>query len=224
VHGYGGDQGEMLPLADSLARAGFGVLTYDSRGSGRSAGSITFGARETEDLIHAVDYLTRRRDVDPYAIGALGFSMGGATTLMAGARDPRIKAVVADSAWATADGWLRPQARDGLLHPYRSFSPLSLRLVELRTGIRFDRLKPVDVISHIGPRPVLLIHGDADTAVPPAEGDRNFAAAVEPKELWRIPGGKHGDTIDLAVSGYSERVVSFFYGSLASRGASDKQR
>jgi len=88
-HGYGGTQDELLPVVDFLARAGFSVLTYDLRGCGRSSGSGTFGALETEDLISAIDFLVARPDVDSSRVGALGFSMGAATTVMAAARDLR---------------------------------------------------------------------------------------------------------------------------------------
>src|SRR5215207_5167539 len=41
-HGYGGSRDELLPVADALHEAGFGVVTYDLRGSGRSGGGVTF--------------------------------------------------------------------------------------------------------------------------------------------------------------------------------------
>lgn len=210
VHGYGGNQDEMLPVADALVGSDFNVFTYDTRGCGRSGGDVTFGALETDDVISVIDYLEARPDVDRARIGALGFSMGAASTVMAAARDPRIKAVVDDSGWASAYGWLRPEARDVLLRPHAPFSPLSLKFVEFRTGIHLNALRPVDVIARINPRPILLIHGGSDTAVPPTEGDRNFAAAGPPKQLWLIPDAKHGDTIQLVVADYADRVVGFF--------------
>lgn len=217
VDGYGGNQDEMLPLADALGKADFSVFTYDTRGCGRSGGSVTFGASETENLVSAVDYLVARPDVNSGRIGALGFSMGAATTVMAAARDARIKAVVDDSGWANAYGWLRPRARDIVLRPNAPFSPLSLRFVELRTGARLALLRPVDVIARISPRPILIIHGDSDATVPPAEGDRNFAAAMEPKALWRIPGAEHDDTVGLVDIGYADRVVTFFGQALVAK-------
>src|ERR1035441_4878208 len=97
-HGYGDNQAQMLPYAEFLHRAGYSVFTYDMRNRGRSGGeAVTLGALEYLDLISAVAYLTTRADVDPDRIGALGLSLGGSTTLLAAASDPRIKAVVDDS-------------------------------------------------------------------------------------------------------------------------------
>jgi dipeptidyl aminopeptidase/acylaminoacyl peptidase len=209
-HGYGGNQDELLPAANALHEAGFSVLTYDLRGTGRSGGEVTFGDRERADLRSVIDYATRRPDVDPERIGAFGFSMGGATTLMEAADDPRVKAVVADSAWSDVKHWLKPSLSGFVKHPTDHFSPLSLAFVRLRTGTDFGSLKPERVIAKLSPRPLLLIHGDADDIVPFGDAERNLRAAGEPKELWRIPGAAHGDTVRADGPLASQRVVAFF--------------
>ena len=210
LHGYGGNQDEMLPVADALHEAGYSVFTYDQRGSGDSTGEVTFGAREQDDLISAVDYLVSRSDVDGEQLGALGFSMGGATTLLTAAREPRLKAVVADSAWSDVRHWLRPSVGDSFLHPRDRFTALSLKLAELRTGIDLDDLRPAEVIDRISPRPILLVHGGGDTVIPAAEAKRNFAAAREPKKLVLVPGAGHGETIAPGEPSTQSDVLEFF--------------
>jgi uncharacterized protein len=213
THGYGGTQDEMLPVADALHRKGYTVFTYDTRGCGRSSGEITFGAREQDDLISVIDYLASRPDVDTERIGALGFSMGGATTLLAAARDPRIKAVVADSAWKTAKSWLRPSLSAVFLHPRDHFSALSLAFAEHRTGVDLDDLRPVDAMRSLSRRPVLLIHGSADDVVLPADAVA-LAEADAGAELWRIEGAGHGATVAPGGAATSDRVTDFFDGAL----------
>jgi dipeptidyl aminopeptidase/acylaminoacyl peptidase len=203
THGYGGGQDEMLPVADALHRTGFTVFTYNLRGD------VTFGAKEQDDLISVVDYLTRRDDVDADQIGALGFSMGAATTIMAAAREPRIKAVVADSAWRTAKSWLRPS-----WNPRDHFSRFSLKLAEWRAGVDLDKLRPVDSMRSLAGRPVLLIHGSEDDVVFPADSDALVAAAPG-AELWRVPGAKHGETLAPGGPATGERVTSFFERALS---------
>jgi uncharacterized protein len=209
THGYGGNQDEMLPVAAALHRRGFTVFTYDTRGAGRSSGEITFGGREQDDLISVVDYLASRPDVDSEHIGALGFSMGGATTLLAAGRDPRIKAVVADSAWKTAKSWLRPSVKAVFVHPRDHFSALSLAFAELRSGVDLDDLRPVDAMRSLSGRPVLLIHGTADDVVLLADADA-LAAANANTEVWRIEGATHGATVAPGGATTSERVPEFF--------------
>lgn len=209
-HGYGGCQDEMLPVASGLVEAGFSVFTYDLRGCGLSGGAVTFGAFERDDLVSVIGYLSSRRDVNPGRIGALGFSMGASITVLAAAVDNRIKAVVADSGWSDVYRWLRPSLVRAFLHPRAPFSTLSLKLVELRTGVRLQRLRPRDVIGGLSPRPILIIHGTADDVVRPTESDRNFAAAREPKEFWRIVGAAHQETIRPGGATCGQRVAVFF--------------
>lgn len=213
LHGFGGSQDEMLPVAQALNVAGYSVFTYDQRGCGASNGDLTFGAKEQDDLIAVVDYLAAREDVDPEQLGAFGFSMGAATLLMTAAREPRLKAIVADSAWATARSWLEPSLRSVFLRPRDRFSSLSLKLAQSRTHISIDALRPVASIGSISPRPVLLIHGSADTVVRPADAEQNFFAARNPKRLFRVPGAGHGATIapDSVIVG---RVCAFLEAAL----------
>jgi uncharacterized protein len=75
-------------------------------------------------------------------------------------------------------------------------------------------VRPVAVIGKISPRPIFIIHGLADTLVPPDNSKRNFAAAGEPKEIWWVPGAEHVRSIDVAPAEYKSRVVQFFTQSL----------
>jgi uncharacterized protein len=210
THGYGGNQDEMLPVARALHAAGFNVFTYDLRGCGRSGGAVTLGALEQDDLRSVVDAVAGRPDVDPERIGALGFSMGAATTVLEAADNPRIKAVVDDSGWADVRHWVRPRLSDLLMQPTRHFSPVSLKLLELRAGVRLRRLRPVDVIGRLSPRPILMIHGSADEVVPPSDGELMLAAAGQPRELWSIERAAHGDTVQPGGATTSPRVTAFF--------------
>jgi fermentation-respiration switch protein FrsA (DUF1100 family) len=206
-HGYGGNQDEMLPVVDALQKSGLSVFTYDMRGSGRSGGEITFGTLEQKDLRSVIDHVSELPEVDPAKIGALGFSMGAATTVLTAADDQRIKAVVDDSGWADVRNWLRPKL---VTSPRNRFGSLSLALVEARTATELDSLKPERVIGRLSPRPVLLVHGEADEVVPFSDGERNFEAAREPKEFLRVPSAAHGDTLQPGGATSSSRIVAFF--------------
>lgn len=209
THGYGGTHAELRPVSDALWAAGFSVFAYDLRGCGASTGAITFGAREQDDLIAVVDELARRPDVDPRRIGAYGFSMGGGTTLLAAARDRRISAVAADSAWSDVKHWLRPTVRS-LLHPRDPLSLLALKRAERRYGFDLGSLRPARSISTIAPRPLLLMHGTDDDVVPAADAYENASNAGPEAELWIVEGGRHGDSLAPGGAASSERLVEFF--------------
>ncbi|MGW8985669.1 alpha/beta fold hydrolase [Streptomyces parvus] len=101
AHGFGGTKDDEQDRAQRLTRAGYAVLTYTARGFGRSGGRIALNASDGEvaDVGRLVDWLAQRPEVrkeaagDP-VLGMAGGSYGGAVTLLAAARDPRIDALV----------------------------------------------------------------------------------------------------------------------------------
>jgi fermentation-respiration switch protein FrsA (DUF1100 family) len=57
--------------------------------------------------------------------------------------------------------------------------------------------------------PLLLIHGDADTTVPPADGRRLVALAGPSAEHWTVPGAGHGGAHRAAPVEWDDRVSAF---------------
>ncbi|HVB65358.1 MAG TPA: alpha/beta hydrolase [Nitrolancea sp.] len=214
-HGYGDNQDQMIAWADFLNRAGISVFTYDMRGRGQSGGAaVTLGAREQTDLVSVVDYLVTRSDVDPDKIGALGVSLGGSVTILAAAQDTRIKAVVNDSGFSDASNVVSTSFQKFVNIPAFPFAPVTVRIAEWRTGADMNDVRPVAVIGKISPRPIFIIHGLADTLVPPSNSERNLAAAGEPKSDWWVPGAEHVRSMEIAPAEYDRRVVQFFTQSL----------
>jgi fermentation-respiration switch protein FrsA (DUF1100 family) len=214
-HGYGDNQEQMLPWANFLHQAGYSIFTYDMRNRGASGGdAITVGALEQEDLLSVIDYVAARPDIDPNKIGAMGVSLGGVTTILAAARDQRIKAVVDDCGFTDITSVLET-AFDYFLHlPPYPFAPISVKIAELRTGQQISKVRAVDVVGQISPRPIFIIHGLDDPAVPPSHSERMYAAAGQPKQVWFVPGAKHNGSRQVAGAEYEQRVVAFFRQSL----------
>jgi fermentation-respiration switch protein FrsA (DUF1100 family) len=55
----------------------------------------------------------------------------------------------------------------------------------------FETISPIKWIDKISPRPLLLVHGDADELIPLEHAYRLYQKAKQPKELKVIPGAKH---------------------------------
>ena len=214
-HGYGDNQVQMLPYADFLHRAGFTVFTYDMRNRGQSGGdAVTIGARESSDLVSAVDYLASRPDVDAHDIGAFGLSLGGSVTILAAARDARIKAVVDDSGFSDAVSEIGNSFEHFIHLPAFPFARISVAIAELRAGVNVTGIRPIDAVGKIGPRPLFLIHCAGDTIVPPGHSRMLFAAAAEPKQLWLLPSGGHIAARTQDPAEYARRVTAFFAAAL----------
>jgi fermentation-respiration switch protein FrsA (DUF1100 family) len=205
----------MLPYAEFLHSAGFTVFTYDMRNRGRSGGeAVTLGALEPLDLISAVDYLITRGDLDHDKIGALGVSLGGSTTILPAADDLRIKAVVDDSGFSDAPGVIASSFEHFIGLPAFPFAPVTVAISEFRAGVDLQRVRPVDAVWRISPRPLFVIHCMGDTFVPPTHSERIFAAAKAPKQIWWIPIGGHMDGHVVARAEYERRVIDFFDSAL----------
>ena len=160
------------------------------------------------DLIAVLDAVAGRLGEIP--IGLLGYSMGGAVSLCVAADEPRVAAVCADSAFADPVDLLLERTGRRLLVPAGLVVTPALALLERRTGARLGDLRPVSAVRRIAPRPLLIIHGDADASVPVEHARRLFAAAGEPRHLWTLPGVGHVGAYFADRSVYVERVAGFF--------------
>lgn len=100
VNSWGLNEYEYLTAAGRLAEQGYIVLSYSSRGWGKSGGLInTAGPKDMADFSAVVDWLITNTPVDPAAIGAAGISYGAGLSLLGAAHDPRVRAVAAMSGW-----------------------------------------------------------------------------------------------------------------------------
>lgn len=212
LHGYKGSKASMLEYAPFLHRAGYPLLLLDLRNHGYSGGSVTtFGLREWRDASAAAEFLESRNFS---RIGVLGISMGASTAVYAAASDPRLDAVVSDVGFFS----LRESAGDAFRAivglPDVAFLPMVSLFGEWLGGAPLDHIAPGRRIGNISPRPVLVIHTDADRVVGSAAGHRLFGAAGEPKELWAVPDAEHGRVHDRYADAYEARVLAFFNRSL----------
>jgi fermentation-respiration switch protein FrsA (DUF1100 family) len=207
--GYGRSKSDLLGVGTRLWKSGFNVLMFDFRDQGESDQAIsTIGHFETDDLESAIDYTLWR--VPGAEIGAMGYSMGAATTIIAAARREEIRAVVADSSFADLRKVLRMAFRQLTHLPPSPSMELAEILILMRAGYRISSVRPVDHVGKIAPRPILIIHGDCDIVAPVGDAYALYEAAGKPKELWITEGTGHCGTYFLDREAYVRRVIEFF--------------
>ena len=193
VHGRNGNRADptigLVPLARDLVARGYNVLAFDLRGHGESAaGRLAFGHYERHDLLGAVDHLIARGRPGRW-VGAVGFSLGASTALLAAADDPRLAAVVADGSFAALRDVLE-QHLPTHSHLPPAFTPLMLLLAKWLLGLDVDAVVPERAVPGIAPRPLLIVHGGEDDTVPVAHA-RRLAAANPHATLWLVAGANH---------------------------------
>jgi hypothetical protein len=206
LHGLGGANHDMLLHAEFLAGAGFGVFMIDLRAHGSSDGDTsTYGLREADDVVGAVDYLLTRLDVNGQKIGALGISLGAQAALRGALKTEHLRALVLEglNPSGLSDHGGRPQSLVRWLNYPTNW--LYYKFYSFMAGGKDTGV--LEVIGNISPRPILLV----------ASGEKDiyfnrlfFQAANEPRELWELPTGEHGAAILQDSHTYIQRVVDFF--------------
>jgi dipeptidyl aminopeptidase/acylaminoacyl peptidase len=186
-------------LAGALADAGFAVVRFDRRGTGQSGGRIERATLDTYagDAVHVVTWLRRRKDIDADRLAVLGYGEGGPVALLAAAREKRLKAIVlAGSPGRTGrEVVLQQQEQELAVLPLTSAeraerAALQRRIIDALTmggswegvpaDIRADAdtpwfrswlaFDPALVMKRVN-APILILHGAADTRIPPAHAD-----------------------------------------------------
>jgi len=210
-HGVDGNRISMLPVAHMLHQHGYAALLFDFRARGQSGGTrCTLGYREVDDLLAAVQAVRARPDAKKLPMGVLGESMGGAVALIGTARCPDIRAVVAESPFASLDHAVANHFHSiiGIGGP---FLGVPTRWIgEKLIGAHCEDIAPVHEIDRIAPRPVFLIQDEADTLCPKEETKELMAAAKKPKSLWTVRYAVHVNAKWVESGEYERRVTTFF--------------
>lgn len=227
LHGYTGSIApDLVEYAPYLRRTA-GVLGLDFRGHGASdQGPTTFGLLEVEDVAGALAWLGERGVT---RVAMMGTSMGGITALAAvavlgdgmlpgadvdptaplhvdPAPRPRIVGVIADSVAPELEIPVasRIPGPAGRFVAARLFDAATRRL-----GADPRATEPARVIGLVESLPLLLIHGEADTTVPIADGRRLAALAGPSVEHWVVPGAGHSSAHAVARGDYERSTTDF---------------
>jgi dipeptidyl aminopeptidase/acylaminoacyl peptidase len=220
LHGYGGRRDRMLPIAKFLHKAGYGVSLMDLRSHGEAeAGVVTFGIRESQSVLPYLDDMAARPEHRDRKIGMLGCSLGAVTALKVASMDPRVAAVIADSAFDSLIGqsrWALEERLPGVVVPY-------FWVFTVLTGCLVTRTPPWawevgDWVERVAPRPMLFMHGVADARIPVACTQRLIARAGPSAESWLLDGAGHLDAMYEHASEYEARVTRFFAKHLGPQG------
>ena len=204
--------GRTAELMARLHQRGFAVLAIDLRGHGQSSsGRLSFGYNEHRDILGAVDWL-RAQGYPPGSIGVLGVSLGGASTILAAAREPAIGAAVSDCSYADVAPIVRSNFVRATKLPTFILAPARL-FTRLFEGYDLLAVRPVDDVAKIAPRPLLIIHGEADQLIP-IEHAYALHAAYPKSELWTLPGIRHAAAFVRGPDAYVDHVAAFFAKSL----------
>lgn len=208
LHGHGTSYDFDVYRAPALHEAGFNVLLFDFRAHGRSDGKrMTFGYEERRDVQGAIEFLHRR---GMKHIGLLGFSYGGIISMIFAADNPGVEAVISDGGPARMRTAIASRGVE-MGYPRWLTRPLAWLIIGMtciRLGVNLFQYEAICWVGKISPRPIFFIHGDHDQYLP--DFDELYAAAKQPKELWRLPDAGHTTASQLYPEEHTRRVIEFF--------------
>lgn len=189
----------------------FNLFMLDFRACGESGGDQgTLGAYELHDAQAAMAWL----DQHGANVGVVGESLGGAVAIALAAKDPRVKAVVSDCAFDTAEDAIKPRVANRGYPFAGAMTQAILFGVKFRTGAWLPDADPLTQVARIAPRPLFLIHGKQDDETPWEDSQRLFDAAAQPKKVW-YTAARHGES--WREPGYAGEVGKFLTAALTSK-------
>ena len=209
IHGHGADRHEGMRWFKAVHQAGFNILALDLRNSGQNMRSFSsMGYFEKNDVKAALDYLQQQKNTQ--TMGIFGTSMGAATGILAMEKDTRIQAGVFEAGWANLNDLYAEIITQHIGLPTFPLLPLMTWLLELRTGMDMNRVNPEEILGNIAPRPVFIIHCTEDNLISLSHGERNYAAANEPKLFWQSPCEMHARAWQSDPAYIEKRVTDYY--------------
>jgi len=216
---FGSNRWACAPYCQFLVENGFDIFAVEFRGQGDSDPQPGYEPLqwvtdyEVRDIQAALTYLKGRPDADPKGIGFFGISKGGSAGVIAAAHDPYVRCCVTDGIFSTRSTMI-PYMRKWVsiistrywlqrLLPewyYGLYADSGLRRIQQDNHCRFPHLERA--LARLAPRPLLMIHGGADTYIKPEMAQALFARARQPKDFWLVEGAKHNQALQVAGDTY----------------------
>lgn len=192
LHGNGSNRSSMNETALWLNAHGYAVLAIDFRGHGQSSPARkSFGLFEADDALSALLWL--RRIKPKCRIGVIGFSLGGAASLL-GPRGPLpIDALVLEGVY--------PDIRHAIFNrlairlgggPATFIEPLLSYQALLRLGVGPSSISPIQALARTR-GPVMIVGGGEDNNTPLVETQAMYDAIKGDGELHIIDGVGHDE-------------------------------
>ena len=181
---------------------GYSVFAMDLRGTGESGGQISFGWRESLDLIAARKYLLRERFSQ---IAAHGISLGAATICYSLPFDYWF--IVLESCYDNMNHAF--SNRIAKFHIPRFCCWPVLWFGKRKLGVSLSRLSPLSYISRCQ-SPLFMMAGDSEYQLKLSETQALFAAcSSQNKKLHIFKGGRHENFLKRFSSEYLREWNSF---------------
>jgi pimeloyl-ACP methyl ester carboxylesterase len=204
VHGLFRSALELEPPAAMLRNAGCECWLVEVRNHGGSSRApATFGLRESDDVVAAVQHVRSQPGRADLPLVVFGVSLGTAAVSLALPRLPAVAGVVLDAPMedllAAGQRMLdfhRPNDRRNFFRVVEPWRSATFACLEWWSGFHLADVQPLRVLQTLpADLPMLIVGGGDDDRMPPDTVQALYDAlpmAAGTKELWIRPGSGHG--------------------------------
>lgn len=172
-----------------LPHEGYNVFMFDYRGYGYSQGEATTDGLH-QDVHAAMKYVFTQLPINKDKVLIYGQSLGGALAITATPQSEyfsQVRGVIIEGTFSS----YRRVAREALGSWWLTWAfqwPLSFTIT--------DKHRPIDQISSISPKPLLIIHGAEDKVIHPQHSHDLLKAAKQPKQFWLVENAGHNNVLE----------------------------
>jgi fermentation-respiration switch protein FrsA (DUF1100 family) len=211
IHGYTDNAVRMLMIGHLYNKEmGYNILLPDLRAHGQSDGEyIQMGWKDRLDILEWID-VCKQLYGDSINMVLHGISMGAATTMMTSGEDlpDNVKCFVEDCGYTSV--WDEFSYKLGYEYALPQFPLMYCTSLycQWREGWNFKEASPLNQLAN-SKKPMLFIHGDADTYIPVEMVHRLFETKSGEKELWVVPGVEHAKAYWDYTDEYVARTKNF---------------
>jgi hypothetical protein len=195
-------------IAKYFLEQGYTILLFDLRGTGESEKTrISFGQYESLDVAGAFEYLVKQ-EYKPQSIGIISDSLGAIATILASDTVRGSGGIVLDSPATEVKSIVSNIMVDEhniprFIHPTVYFWAKTLYKIDV------DTVRPIDHTEKLKNTPLLFLHGEKDTLIPPVNSEI-LLSKVNKGTRVLFPDAKHVETFKTNPELYKQVVSEFF--------------
>ncbi|MBN4073998.1 alpha/beta fold hydrolase [bacterium AH-315-E10] len=193
-HGNAENMGNHLTQTAWLCKKGYNVMTMDYQGYGKSEGRPS-QISTVKDCFAAIDYVQKRRDVDPARVFIFGQSLGACLAITTigkyGVRG--LRGIIVEAPFYSYTAIIRDKINAlplGFIYKW----PLSYLLI-------LNIYSPSQYVDKIDDTKILFLHGLDDKTVDVKHSRWLYDKTTCRKELVEIKGARHLEAVSLYGNG-----------------------
>lgn len=198
---------EFASISRMYRDAGFNVLVVDDRGHGASGGTISFSILDRYDVQLWAKYLAERFPCSEIFLH--GISMGSATVTQCSCLElpKEVKGVIADCGFTSPAKEIGAVCRQFFMPPYPTLWGVDFwcRICDGYSVFDANSLKTLPNAT----LPILFIHGQKDTLVPPKMAERMYEVCAAPKRIVRFEEAIHARSFARYPEEYKRATLGF---------------